>query len=464
MKKRRVIIIVAVLIAAALVWWLFFRKKEAPVVLQTENPQYGYISQSVTATGNIQPVDTVTVGSQVSGIISALYTDFNATVKKGKLLAQLDKSLFIAAVNQNKAMVASAQSQLIYQQGNFQRQELLYKTGAISKADYDNATWSISAAKAAVDNAKAQLAASEKNLSYTDIYSPMDGVILTRNISVGQTVAASFNTPTFFTIAKDITKMQVQANVDEADIGNVIHGQRVTFTVDAFLDDVFQGAVDEVRLKPVTSANVVTYTTIINAPNDDQKLKPGMTANVTIYTKEVNNALLIPAKALKFEPDASLANKYTIVPDSSSGRRRGNGGEKLDKSQGLDTAMGGGRTGNHTMHSGKDSITGSSLLKRGDTTTTKVKDSSRVQASEAAHVWVLEDSTRLVQKKIRTGINNDTQVEVLKGLTPSDIVVTGVEQVVAAKSGAAAKSPFMPARPNRRGTGGGSGGGGRGVR
>jgi len=438
MKKRRVIIIFSVLLAAALVWWLFFRKKEPAVALQTESPQYGYISQSVTATGNIQPVDTVTVGSQVSGIISALYTDFNANVKKGKLLAQLDKSLFIAAVNQNKASVASAQSQLVYQQSNYQRQELLYKTGAISKADYDNATYSIAAAKAAVDNARAQLAASEKNLSYTDIYSPMDGVVLTRNISVGQTVAASFNTPTFFTIAKDITKMQVQANVDEADIGNVVHGQRVTFTVDAFLDDVFQGAVDQVRLKPVTSANVVTYTTIINAPNDDQKLKPGMTANVTIYTKEVPNALLISAKALKFEPDASLAKKYTIVADSARGggeRRKGNG-EKLD--------------------------TGSSLLKRGDTTPTKVKDSSRLQASEVAHVWVLEDSTRLVQKRIRTGINNDTQVEVLRGLTPSDVVVTGVEQVVAAKGSPAAKSPFMPARPNRRGTG--ASGGGRSIR
>ncbi|HTI11123.1 MAG TPA: efflux RND transporter periplasmic adaptor subunit [Puia sp.] len=466
MKKRRIIIVVAILLAAALVWIFFFRKKEPPVVLQTENPQVGYISQSVTATGNIQPVDTVTVGSQVSGIISALYTDFNAKVTKGKLLAQLDKSLFVASVNQNKASVASAQSQLIYQQSNFQRQELLYKTGAISKADYDNATYSINAAKAAVDNAKAQLAASEKNLSYTDIYSPMDGVVLTRNISVGQTVAASFNTPTFFTIAKDITKMQVQANVDEADIGNVVHGQRVTFTVDAFLDDVFQGSVDEVRLKPVTSANVVTYTTIINAPNDDQKLKPGMTANVTIYTKEVNNALLISAKALKFEPDPSLTKKYTIIADSSDGGRRKGNREKLDQGQGADTGMtaredsGAGRARHHKTGSAKDSTTGSSLLKRGDTTPTKVKDSSRVQASEIAHVWVLVDSTRLVQKKIRTGINNDTQVEVLRGLTPADVVVTGIEQVTTAKGGPAAKSPFMPARPNRRGTGGG----GRGVR
>jgi HlyD family secretion protein len=257
----------------------------------------------------------------------------------------------------------------------------------------------------------------------------MDGVVLTRSISVGQTVASSFNTPTLFTIAKDITKMQVQANVDEADIGNVQHGQRVTFTVDAFLDDVFQGSVEEIRLKPITSANVVTYTTIINAPNDDQKLKPGMTANVTIYTKEIDNALLISAKALKFEPDLSLAKKYAIVADSSAGRKE-----------------------HRRRPSGADSITGSRKLRKGDTTTTRVKDSSRVQASEIAHVWVLVDSTKLVQKKIRTGLNNDTQVQVLDGLSTADVVVTGIEQVAAAGAGTpAARSPFLPQRSRRPG-------------
>jgi HlyD family secretion protein len=441
MKTRSIIIIIVLIVAVAAAWFFFFRKKEAPVVLQTETPQMGYISQSITATGTIQPVDTVTIGSQVSGIIKTLFTDFNAKVRKGQLLAQLDKSLFLASVDQNKAQVASAQSQLVYQQANFGRQELLYKTGAISRADYDNATFTLTNARAQVENAKAQLASSEKNLSYTDIYSPMDGVVLSRNISVGQTVAASFNTPTFFTIAKDITKMQVQANVDEADIGNVIHGQRVTFTVDAFLDDVFQGSVKEIRLKPVVAANVVTYTTIINAPNDDQKLKPGMTANVTIYTREIDNALLISAKALKFEPDPSLASKYTIVADSTavggSGRRR----NRIQRS----------------APTGADSITGSKKLRKGDTATTKVKDSSRVEASEIAHVWVLVDSTKLVQKKIRTGLNNDTQVQVLDGLTSSDVVVTGVEQPATGKGSPSAKSPFMPQRPNRRP-------GGRGVR
>lgn len=444
--KKSIIIIIVLLVAAAAVWFFFFRKKETAVVLQTESPQIGYISQSVTATGNIQPVDTVTVGSQVSGIIKSLFTDFNDKVKKGQLLAQLDKSLFLAQVDQNKATLLSAQSQLTYQQANFGRQELLYKTGAISKADYDNATYTLNNAKAQVENAKAQLASSEKNLSYTDIYSPMDGVVLTRSISVGQTVAASFNTPTFFTIAKDITKMQVQANVDEADIGNVAHGQRATFTVDAFLDDVFQGSVEEIRLKPITSANVVTYTTIIAAPNDDQKLKPGMTANVTIYTKEVDSALLISARALQFQPDsAALGDKYTIVPDTTAGRgRRGKG--RKDAGQ---------MTGSRNS-SGADSITGSRKLKKGDTSTTKVKDSSRVQASEIAHVWILRDSTTLVQKRIRTGLNNDTQVQVLDGLTTSDVVVTGIQQMVKGSSTPAAKSPFMPQRPSRPG--------GRGVR
>jgi HlyD family secretion protein len=450
-SKRTVVIIIVLLVAVAASWFFFFRKKEVPVTLQTENPQIGYISQSVTATGNIQPTDTVTVGSQVSGIIKTLYTDFNDKVKKGQLLAQLDKSLFVAQVDQFKATLLSAQSQLTYQQANFARQELLYKTGAISKADYDNATYTLNNAKAQVENAKAQLASSEKNLSYTDIYSPMDGVVLTRSISVGQTVAASFNTPTFFTIAKDITKMQVQANVDEADIGNVAHGQRVTFTVDAFLNDVFQGSVEDIRLKPVTSANVVTYTTIINAPNDDQKLKPGMTANVTIYTKEVDSALLISAKALQFQPDsATLGPRYSIIPDSTAGRgRRGKGRGMQTAPAGAPTAGTGPR-----KHGGADSITGSNKVRKGDTTAGKVKDSSRIQASEIAHVWVLRDSTTLMQKRIRTGLNNDTQVQVLEGLTTSDVVVTGIQQIVKGSASPAAKSPFMPQRPARRPGGG----------
>ena len=463
-KYRKILVIVVILVLAAASWLIFFRKKEAEPVLTTERPEYGYIAQSVTATGNVQPTDTVTVGSQVSGIVSSLHTDFNARVKKGQLLAQLDKSLFVATVNQSKATLQSAQSQLVYQQSNYGRQEQLYKVGAISKADYDNATYSINAAKAGVANAQAQLASAEKNLSYTDIYSPMDGVVLSRSISVGQTVAASFNTPTFFTIAKDITKMQVQANVDEADIGNVQPNQRVTFTVDAYLDDIFQGSVDEVRLKPVTNANVVTYTTVINAPNDDQKLKPGMTANVTIFTKEVDHALLISAKALKFTPDASLAKKYTIVADSSHAHKHAKGGQgggeqDTSKSPGPGKPFGPDSTMKDIKHHKGSAASGTIAGTARDTAMKKIKDSTRIAASDIARVWVLEDSTRLVQRRIKTGINNDTQVEVLEGLSPSDIVVNGMEIPSSnTKASPAAKSPFMPARPTRRG---GQGGGGR---
>src|SRR5580658_1054876 len=300
--KRAIIIIVLLLLAGGGVWYFYFRKEEKPVVLTTEQPRYGYISKSVTATGTIEPVDTVNVGCQVSGTINAIYTDYNAKVKKNQLIATLDKSLFEASVNQYKANLEVAKASLVYAQNTFERESTLFKTGAIAKADYDNYENQFEGAKATVNSVQAQLDAAQKNLDYATIYSPVDGVVMTRNISVGQTVAASFNTPTLFVIAKDITKMQVQAAVDEADIGEVTDSQRVIFTVDAYPDISFTGKVNQIRLEPVVSANVVTYTTIVTAPNDDLKLKPGMTANIFIYTKEVNNAMLIPAKALKFKP------------------------------------------------------------------------------------------------------------------------------------------------------------------
>lgn len=422
-KSRKIIIAIVVVVLVVAAWLLFFRKEDKQVVVQTEKPKMGYISESVTATGTVQPEDTVAVGTQVSGTLQNLYTDFNAKVKKGQLLAELDKSLFIAQVNQYKANLQSAQSQLEYQVNNFARQEKLYKVGAIAKADYDNAVYEYNAAKASVASVKAQLATAEKNLSFASIYSPIDGVVLTRSISVGQTVAASFNTPTLFTLAKDITKMQIQANVDEADIGNVEVKQRATFTVDAFLEDVFQGSVNEIRLRPTTSSNVVTYTTIVDAPNNDQKLKPGMTANVTIYTKEVNNALLVPAKALKYVPDASLEKEYKLIPADTA--------EVVKK----------------TTAATKE------LEQSKDTTTAKMKDSTIVIASQVAYVWVLQGN-QLIQKRIRTGLNDDAQVEVLEGLTLSDEVVTGSTEVSSGTPAAATNSsPFMPKRP-----GGSSGG------
>jgi len=413
---KKILITTAVLAALFLIWFFFIRKPEQPLVLESEKPSYGYISTSVTATGKIEPVDTVTVGTQVSGTLAYLYVDFNSKVKKGQLIAALDKTLLQAAVDQNKGTLQNAISQMNLAKNNFERQGLLFKTDAISKADYDTALYGYTAAKATVDQDAAAVRSAVKNLSYANIYSPIDGVVLNRAISVGQTVAASFSTPTLFVIAKDITKMQVEANVDEADIGDVATGERVAFTVDAFINDSFDGTVEDVRLHPSVSANVVTYTTIINAPNNDMKLKPGMTANIVIYTKEVNNALLIPAKALQFTPDSTMMKDYQIV------------GKVGHKGKGKKSGAGAGNSAEitHTVKSRKDSI--------------------GAIPKQTAVVWLLKGKT-LTRKKIEIGLNDNTHVEVLKGLDTTDFVVTGISETAdAATPVATGGSPFLPKR------------------
>lgn len=447
--KRAIIIILILLLAGVAAWYFYFKKEEKPVVLQTERPRYGYISKSVTATGTVQPVDTVAVGSQVSGTIKAIYASYNDRVKKGQLLAELDKSLFLAQVNQFKANLDVAKAALVYQKSTFDRQTLLYNTGAISKAEFENSQNQYSAARAQVESVEAQLAGATKNLDYASIYSPVDGVVMTRNVSVGQTVAASFSTPTLFIIAKDITKMQVQAAVSEADIGDVKVGLRATFTVDAYPDMTFSGTVNQVRLEPVISANVVTYSTIITAPNDDLKLKPGMTANIFIFTKEVDSAMLISAKDLQYKPDVSLTRQYVILPDTIDERevqaeaRRSNNSNPLAPPR-----------------------------HRHDSSSRRID--SAPQTGTPAFVWIKYGDS-LIEKKITTGLNNDTRVQVLSGLSLDDEVVGGVEVQTAATAGGSGgvRSPFMPARRggNRpsggganRPSGGGGAGGGRGGR
>jgi len=443
--KKIILIIVSVIVVLGLVWYFFMRNKEQPAVLTTEKPETGAISTSVTATGTVQPVDTVTVGTQVSGTISALYADFNSTVKKGQLLAQLDKTLIQAQVDQAKASLAQAQSNQNYQSANFKRQQLLFETGSISKAEYDLALNTYQVAVANVANTKAQLRSAERNLSFTQIYSPIDGVVLGRSVSIGQTVAASFNTPTIFTIAKDITKMQVEAKVDEADIGNVVKGQRSTFTVDAFIEDTFNGTVKEVRLQPAISSNVVTYTTLIDAPNDDKKLKPGMTASIIIYTKEVNDAMLISAKALQFRPDSTLGKQYEIVPIKGLGERghAGNGA-------GASTAKSGASAGASAAGTNGAASTGGANVRATQGGKHAGSNEGETTKDAATYVWLVQGN-KLVQKQIKTGLNDNTHVQVMEGLSTSDVVATGAE-TAAANTPAAASSPFMPKRPggNRR--------------
>jgi HlyD family secretion protein len=430
-KKKKILWISIILIAAAILIIWGIRHRSPEIVLATEKPHNGYIANAVTATGTVQPVDTVAVGTQVSGTISKVYADFNSKVKKGQLLAELDKTILNAQVQQILASIQQAESQLTYQQSNFNRQSELYKAGAISQADLETAENGFKVAQAGVKSAQSQLQAAQKNLSLANIYSPIDGTVLSRNVSEGQTVASSFNTPTLFSIAKDLTQMQVRAAVDEADIGNVKKGQRVSFTVDAFPDDIFNGALLEVRLQPSVSANVVTYTTIINASNSELKLKPGMTANITIYTKEENNALLISARATKFKPDSTTMMKYKIVDE-----RKKIKGEQTASAPGADKKFNGGDGSTR-----KDSLT---------------KDSNNVKR---ASVWILNGNT-LTRRFIRTGLEDGTEVQVLSGITPNDEVVDGVQQAgVKANASNNQRSPFMP---QRRGGQGGNRGGGQG--
>ena len=307
------IAVVAVLIIA----WFFLRggKKKETVTFETAKVEMTDIQTSITATGTIEPVTSVTVGTQVSGIVAKLYVDYNSIVKKGQVIAELDRTNLISELNAQKASLSSAQSSLNYQQSNFERYKTLYDKGLVSADEFESARLQYQQAREQVAQAKESVQRAQTNLGYATITSPIDGIILSKSVEEGQTVAASFNTPELFVIAQDLTNMRVIANIDEADIGGVKEGQRVAFTVDAFPEDSFEGAVTQVRQQATTESNVVTYEVVISAPNKDLKLKPGLTANVTIFTLEKNNVLAVPSKALRFLPNEALLKKGESIAD-----------------------------------------------------------------------------------------------------------------------------------------------------
>ena len=318
MKKisKKVWIAVAVVVAILVAWSLFSGgKKESKVTFDTAKAEKTSISTSITATGTIEPVTSVTVGTQVSGIVSKLYVDYNSVVKKGQVIAELDRTNLISELNAQKASLASAQSSLNYQQSNYERYKTLFEKGLVSADEFESARLQYEQSKQQVAQSRESVQRAQTNLGYATITSPIDGVVLSKAVEEGQTVAASFNTPELFTIAQDLTNMRVIADIDEADIGGVKEGQRVSFTVDAFPDDKFEGAVTQVRQQATTESNVVTYEVVISAPNNDLKLKPGLTANVTIFTLEKNNVLVVPAKALRFQPNEALLQKDEKVED-----------------------------------------------------------------------------------------------------------------------------------------------------
>jgi len=407
MKKKTLILLsVSVFVVAAALYFFLSKDKAKNINFVTAKAHYGSIAKSVTATGTIQPLDTVSVGAQVSGVVSSIYVDFNDVVKKGQLLAKIDSSIMRAQAEQSMANLATAKSNLILQESDFERQKYLFDRGIISKAEYELSENQYHTAEAAVNSANAQLKIVTRNLFYTNIYSPIDGVVLNRNVSAGQTIASSFNAPTLFVIAKDLTKMQVRAAVDEADIGGVKSGQKVSFTVDAF-PDIFKGTVEEVLLHPSVSANVVTYKTLINVQNPDLKLKPGMTANINIYTAEDDNVLLIPSRALNFKPDSTVMTRFRVV--------------KAEKGIAYSNES-----------AGSESVS-----------------QAANNSFQNAYVWTKVGDT-LREKKISIGLNDDAFVKVIGGLSKGEEVITAAANDISGDNADnVQRSPFMP-RISRR--------------
>ncbi|NMB71213.1 MAG: efflux RND transporter periplasmic adaptor subunit [Bacteroidales bacterium] len=423
MKKRIILFGLAILVVILVVFILAGKKKTVQPVISYETAvvKRGDIQNTVTATGTLSAIITVNVGTQVSGVIKRLHADFNSRVKKGQLLAEMDKTPLLATLSETEAALENAKAQLLFQEANYNRIKPLYDKNLVAQTDYDQALYNYNMAKANVKSAESQYERARINLSYATIYSPIDGVVLNRAVSEGQTVAAGFNTPTLFTIANDLTQMQVEANVDEADIGQVKDGDRVTFTVDAFPDLQFSGKVTEVRLQPVTTNNVVTYTVVIKAPNPDLKLMPGMTASITIITGEAHNALLVPAKALQFTPSALPKNNVASPGAQGAGESFDTQAMKIPAST---------KTGVHSPAGISADSSGSKPPRM---------------------VW-LKEGQKIEPRPVQTGIDDDIHVEILNGLREGDTVIiaenSGIKRFSVSNN--QARSPFMPTPPRRR--------------
>ncbi len=408
------------------------------------------ITTTISATGSLEPVDQVEVGTQVSGDISKIFVDFNSKVKKGQVIAELDKSKLQATLNQAEIAFKSAENDYNYKKSTFERTKKLAESNSASAVDLEAAEYSMNAAKFTVEQRKNEVAQARLNLSYATIKSPINGVILKRAVDVGQTVAASMSTPTLFIIAKDLSQMKVMAAVDEADIGQVKKDQRVEFTVDAFQDEKFSGKVQEVRLNPTTTSNVVTYTVVITAENPDQKLLPGMTATCTIVTKEVVDAISVPVKALKFTPDESTPMAERKGPPEGM-RRDGHPGNFAGKEgAGKDGEMPppppdmgaggspGGPAGGPGMGPGGFGGKGSFGSKAGG---------KRKPHLKGDLVWVSVGG-KAAPRRVKTGISDGVNVEILKGLSVGDQVVTGQQtEEDSTEEKERARSPFMPGPP-----------------
>lgn len=316
-KKSTTIIVAAIAVAAvAIVWSIGGSNRTYAVSFEQTTVDVNDICSGITATGTIEPVTQVEVGTQVSGIINKIYVDYNSVVRKGDIIAELDRTNLISELSSAENSMKSAQAEYEYQKKNMERMKTLYDKGLISRDEYETADLAFQKARNSYDTSKFGVEKARTNLGYATITSPIDGVVLSKAIEEGQTVASSYNTPTLFTIAADLTDMRLIADIDEADIGSVKEGQRCTYTVDAFPNDTFEGYVTQVRQEPTTTSNVVTYEVVISAENPHLKLKPGLTANVTVYTLERRGVNAVSSKALRFNPNPTLLGEEYIIKDT----------------------------------------------------------------------------------------------------------------------------------------------------
>ena len=323
LNRKTVGIVLAVVAVAGVAAYFMLHggKSQVQVNFETAKVEKATIGSSITATGTIEAVTTVEVGTQVSGIIDKIYVDYNSPVKRGQVIAELDKTNLVSELNSANSNLQGARSDLNYQQANYNRQRTLFEKGLISANDFESARLALEQAQSVLSQRQEAVNKARTNLGYATITSPIDGIVLSKAVEEGQTVASSFNTPTLFTIVKDMTDMRVIADVDEADIGEVREGQRVTYTVDAYPSEVFQGTVTQVRNEATTTNNVVTYEVVISAPNPDLKLKPGLTANVTVYTLEQPNVVSVPSKALRFTPTKEMLQPGQKIVDCNAKKK-----------------------------------------------------------------------------------------------------------------------------------------------
>ena len=341
MKISRKITITGYVIMASFIFFVISscHRGNKGYTLETATVKKGSIINTITATGTIEADTTVLIGTQVSGVISKIFVDFNSVVKKGQLLAVLDTTPLQTQVRQAQASLEQAKGEVEYQKATYERYQALLDKKLIAQADYDQVKYNYSTALANLKTSRAGYDKAIVNLNYATITSPIKGVILNRAVDQGQTVAASFSTPNLFTIANDLTQMHVEADIDEADIGQVRQGQPVDFTVDAYPTEVFKGDIRQVRLQPTVTSNVVTYTVIVNAPNPEKKLMPGMTANITVLVQKIDSVLVVPGRAMRFTPDAAFMAEY--MKANFPNRGRGTGGQQGQRPQGGQGAYGG---------------------------------------------------------------------------------------------------------------------------